>query len=346
MDRTKLNRRDLLIGTGMALGASALAGAPVLAGASAAGNSAAAGGSSKATGSADKGSGAAGKKLVAADAAGTITIGGDLKVNRLGYGAMRLCGPGVWGDSDDPASVPVVLRRALELGVNFIDTAEAYGPDVNERQIAAALHPYSKGLIIATKCGTDRPSRDQWVANGRPERLRAACEGSLKKLKVERIDLYQLHRADPNVPFEDTIGELAKLKQEGKIRHVGLSNVSVEQLAAARKIVDIVSVQNRYNVADRRSDAVLAVCERDGIAFIPYAPLSQSGRDAESKSRAALEAWATREGVSLPQAALAWLLARSPVMLPIPGTSKVKHLEENVAAAALRLSKEDLAAIG
>jgi len=281
-----------------------------------------------------------------AAAAGTIVIGGDMTVNRLGFGAMRVTGPGIWGDPADPAEARRVLQRAVELGVNFIDTADAYGPAVNESLIATALRPYPKGLVIATKGGIVRPSQEKWERDGRPEHLRAACEASLKRLGLERIDLYQLHAIDPNVPLEESLGEIAKLQKEGKVRHVGVSNFDADELARARKVVNVVSVQNRYNVSDRSSDPVLEVCQRDGIAFIPWSPLSQSPRDSNAGSRVKLEAWATERGVSFPQAAIAWLLARSPAMLPIPGTSKVKHLEENVGAASIRLSGEEMSRVG
>jgi aryl-alcohol dehydrogenase-like predicted oxidoreductase len=281
-----------------------------------------------------------------AAAAGRITIGKDMTVNRMGFGAMRVTGEGVWGDPPDRAEAMRVLRRAVELGVDFIDTADAYGPDVNERLIAEALYPYPKGLVIATKGGLVRPAKEKWERDGRPAHLRQACEASLKRLRLERIDLYQFHAIDPNVPLEESMGEIALLQKEGKIRHVGVSNFDVDELARARKIVPVVSVQNRYNVSDRSSDPVLAACERDGLAFIPWSPLSQSARDSNAASRAALDAWAQERKVSLPQAAIAWLLARSPAMLPIPGTSKVKHLEENVAAAALRIAPEQMRAIG
>jgi aryl-alcohol dehydrogenase-like predicted oxidoreductase len=282
----------------------------------------------------------------AAAAAGRITLGKDMPVNRLGFGAMRVTGAGIWGDPTDPAEARRVLQRAVALGVDFIDTADAYGPDTSERLIAEALHPYPKGLVIGTKGGIVRPGPDKWERDGRPEHLREACEASLKRLRLERIDLYQFHAIDPKVPLEDSLGEIAKLQQEGKVRHVGVSNFDAEELARARKVVDVVAVQNRYNVADRSSDPVLAVCERDGLAFIPWSPLSQSARDSHAGSRAALEEWAKQRGVSFPQAAIAWLLARSPVMLPIPGTSKIAHLEENVAAAALRISPEEMRQIG
>lgn len=291
------------------------------------------------------GAGAAGSATPASQA-GSIVIGKDLKVNRLGFGAMRLVGPDVWGEPPDRESAKAVLRRAVDLGVNFIDTADAYGPATSELQVAEALYPYPKGLVIATKGGIVRPSRERWERDGRPEHLRAACEASLKRLRLERIDLYQLHAIDPNVPLEDSLGEIGKLQQEGKIRHVGVSNFSADELARARKVVDVVSVQNRYNVSDRSSDPVLAVCERDGLAFIPWSPLSQSPRDSHEGSRAALDAWARERGVSFPQAAVAWLLARSPAMLPIPGTSKIEHLEQNCAAAALRFTPEELKRIG
>ena len=275
-----------------------------------------------------------------------IVIGGDLRVNRLGYGAMRLAGPGIWGDPPDRAEACRVLRRAVALGVNFIDTADAYGPETNERLVADALYPYPPGLVIATKGGIVRPSQERWDSDGRPAHLRAACEASLRRLRLERIDLYQLHTIDPRVPLEDSLGEIARLQQEGKIRHVGVSNFDAAELARARRVVQVVSVQNRYNVSDRASDPVLAVCERDGLAFIPWSPLTQSPRDADGGPRGKLEAWATGRGISFAQAAIAWLLARSPVMLPIPGTSQLGHLEENVAASSGRLTDVEMRAIG
>jgi pyridoxine 4-dehydrogenase len=272
-----------------------------------------------------------------AAAAGTITIGGDLKQNRLGYGAMRLTGPGIWGEPKDPQSARRVLKRALELGIDFIDTADAYGPEVNERLIADALHPYPQGLVIATKGGLIRPRRDQWERRGTPAHLRQACEASLKRLRVERIDLYQLHAPDGRVPIEDSIGELAKLQQEGKIRHIGVSNFSVAELEQVAGIAKIVSVQNRYNISDRRSDDVIAYCEQRRMAFIPWYPLAAGDHaDADAGSRE-LDRLAKQHSVTPAQAALAWLLARSPVMLPIPGTSSLAHLEENVAAAGISL---------
>ncbi|HEY7379064.1 MAG TPA: aldo/keto reductase [Steroidobacteraceae bacterium] len=280
-----------------------------------------------------------------AAAAGTIRVGGDLLVNRMGFGAMRITGEGIWGEPKDPAEARRLLRRALDLGVNFIDTADAYGPEVSERLIAEALHPYPRGLVIATKGGLTRPSAPEWVPDGRPEHLRAACEASLKRLKLERIDLYQFHGPDAKVPIEDSIGELARLQEQGKIRHVGVSNFDVDQLTRARRIVPIVSVQNRYNVTDRSSEDVLAVCARDGIAFIPWAPVARGSSEKLASSNG-LDAVAKEHGVSVFQAAIAWLLARSPAMLPIPGTSSIEHLEENVAAARIKLSAADLTRIG
>jgi len=269
--------------------------------------------------------------------AGYITLGGDLRVPRLGFGAMHLTGEGVWGLPRDPATARRVLQRAVQLGVRFIDTADSYGPAVSEEIIAEALHPYASDLVIATKGGIVRPDRPTWAAEGRPGHLRAACEASLRRLRVDRIDLYQLHTIDPRVPLEESIGELARLRQEGKIRHVGVSNFDVDELARARRIVPIVSVQNRYNVADRAADDVLDVCTRDGIAFIPWRPLALAAADAARPARRRLEAAAAQRSWSVPQAALAWLLARSPVMLPIPGTSSEAHLDELIAASALRL---------
>ncbi len=295
---------------------------------------------------APRGAAEAGATATAA-AAGTLTLGGDLVVNRMGFGAMRITGPGIWGEPKDPAEAHRVLRRAVELGVNFIDTADAYGPEVSERLIAEALHPYPQGLVIATKGGLVRPGPSQWVPDGRPEHLREACEASLKRLKLSRIDLYQFHRIDPKVPLEDSIGELARLQKEGKIRHVGVSNFDVAELARARRVTPIVSVQNRYNIADRSSADVLALCEHEGLAFIPWAPIARGSSDTLERNAAskALEAIAHAHGVSVFQAAIAWLLA-TPVMLPIPGTSSVAHLEEDVAAARIKLSESELAAIG
>lgn len=273
-----------------------------------------------------------------AAAAGYITLGGDLRVPRLGFGAMHLAGEGVWGPSRDPAAARGVLQRAVQLGVRFIDTADSYGPAVSEEIIAEALHPYATDLVLATKGGIVRPDRPTWAPEGRPGHLRAACEASLRRLRVDRIDLYQLHTIDPRVPLEESVGELARLQQEGKIRHVGVSNFDVDELARARRIVPIVSVQNRYNVADRAADDVLDICTRDGIAFIPWRPLALASADAARPARRRLEEAAAQRGWSVPQAALAWLLARSPVMLPIPGTSSEAHLDELIAASALRLT--------
>ncbi len=269
----------------------------------------------------------------------TITIGGDLTVNRLGFGAMRVTGRGIWGPPRDRAAALAVLRRVVEAGVNFIDTADSYGPDVSEELLAEALYPYPAGLVIATKGGLVRPGPDQWRADGRPEHLRAALDGSLRKLRLERIDLYQFHRPDPRVPFAESIGALADLQRAGKIRHIGVSNVSVDELAQARAIVPVVSVQNRYNYEDRSSEAVLAACERDGLAFLPWAPIGGTSR---LKTRV-LERIARERRATPLQIAIAWLLRRSPVMLPIPGTGSVAHFDENLAAAELSLSDAEFA---
>lgn len=283
-----------------------------------------------------------------AAAAGTLVIGGELRVNRLGFGAMRITGSGIWGEPADAAEARRVLRRALELGVNFLDTADAYGPEVSERLIAEALHPYPHGLVIATKGGLTRPSAGAWVPDGRPAHLREACEASLRRLKLERIDLYQLHRIDPAVPLEDSIGELTRLQTQGKIRHVGVSNFKPDELQRARRIARIVSVQNRYNVADRSSAEVLETCARDGLAFIPWAPIARGSTEALEKAGGSepLEALGRAHGVSVFQIAIAWLLAKSPAMLPIPGTSSVAHLEQDVAAAGIRLSAAELTNVG
>jgi len=268
-----------------------------------------------------------------------MTLGGDLVVRRMGFGAMRLTGQGIWGDPPDRERAHAVLRRAVELGVNLIDTADSYGPDVSERIIAEALHPYPAGLVIATKGGLTRSGPSQWHRNGRPAHLRKACEGSLKRLRVDRIDVYQLHAVDSSVPMEESLGELIRLKSEGKIRHIGLSNVSVEQLQRARKLVPIVSVQNRYNLGDRASEDVLQVCERDGLGFLPWYPV---GAGDLTRPGGSLDRVAKAHEVTPAQVALAWLLLHSPVMLPIPGTSSVQHLEENVAAAALTLDDGEM----
>jgi len=272
----------------------------------------------------------------------TFTLGGDLTVNRLGFGAMRITGQGIWGWPPDRQNALKILRRAVELGVNLIDTADAYGPDTSELLIAQALHPYPSGLVIATKGGLTRPGPSQWVPNGRPEHLKQAVEGSLKRLRLERIDLYQLHAVDSKVPIEESVGALKQMQDTGKIRHVGLSNVEPHEIARARKIVPIVSVQNRYNIEDRDSENVLVYCEKEGLGFLPWFPIGGGGG---LKPENPLNAAARAHGVSVVQIALAWLLERSPVMLPIPGTSSVAHLEENVAAAKLKLTPEDWKAI-
>jgi pyridoxine 4-dehydrogenase len=268
---------------------------------------------------------------------GEFLIGGDLRVTRLGFGAMRITGDGIWGQPADRAEAVRVLRRAVELGINFIDTADSYGPGVSEEIIAEALYPYSKGLVIATKGGFDRPGPDIWVENGKPEHLKSACEGSLRRLRLDRIDLYQLHRIDPKVPAEDQLGTLKDLQAQGKIKHIGLSEVSVRQIQHARTIVPIVSVQNRYSVTDRGSEDVLEYCEKEKMGFIPWFPLA-AGRVSGPESP--ISRMAARWKVTPSQLALAWLLARSPAMLPIPGTSRVEHLEENVAAAELKIDRK------
>ncbi len=265
---------------------------------------------------------------------GTFKIGNDLPVYRLGFGAMQITGKGVWGEPPDKAAALAVLRRTLELGINFIDTADSYGPHVSERLIAEALHPYPAGLVIATKAGLQRPGPGQWTEDGRPEHLRAACEGSLARLRLQRIDLYQLHRIDSKVPLEDQIGTLLDLQRQGKIRHIGLSEVSVKQIEAVRRLTPVVTVQNRYNLADRQSSDVLDYCTREKIGFIPWFPLA-TGKLANPGGPLARAA--AKLGVDPAQVALAWLLAKSPVMLPIPGTSSVEHLNTNTAAANLKL---------
>lgn len=271
----------------------------------------------------------------------TLPIG-DLSVHRLGFGAMRVCGPQVWGPPQDRANALQVLRRAYELGHNFFDTADSYGPEVSETLIAEALHPYPKDLAIGTKGGLLRPSAARWDPDGRPEHLRRALEGSLKRLRLERIDLYQWHAPDPKVPFAESFGALAALQRAGKIRHLGLSNVSVAQLDQARRIAPVVSVQNSYNIGNRGSEVVLQACEKLGIAFLPWYPLGAGSALQSSQVKQV----AARTGATPAQVALAWLLAKSPVMLPIPGTGKLQHVEENAAAAALELSAADLAALG
>jgi pyridoxine 4-dehydrogenase len=271
--------------------------------------------------------------------AGEFLIGNDLRVTRLGYGAMRITGEGIWGEPADRAEAVRVLRKTVELGINFIDTADSYGPEVSEKIIAEALHPYPADLVIATKGGFDRTGPNKWVENGRPEHLRSACEGSLRRLRLEQIALYQLHRIDPKVPAEEQLGTLKQLQAEGKIKHIGLSEVSVQQIQHAQTIVPIVSVQNRYSLTDRGSEAVLQYCERQKLGFIPWFPLA-AGKLSGGESP--IVRVAAKLKVTPSEVALAWLLARSAVMLPIPGTSSVKHLEENVAAAGLKIDKEKM----
>ena len=269
-------------------------------------------------------------------------IGGDLEVRRLGFGAMRITGDGIWGPPEDPDEARRLLRRVVDIGINLIDTADSYGPEVSENLIAEALHPYSNGLVIATKGGLLRTGPGEWPRDGRPEHLREACEGSLRRLKVDRIDLYQLHAPDPEIPYEDSVGALKELQDEGKIRHIGVSNVSVEQLDKARGLVEVATVQNRYNLTDRSSEDVLEACEQAGIGFIPWFPLA-TGSLAEPGG--VLDEVAHTHDATPGQVALAWLLVRSRVMLPIPGTSSIEHLEENAAAAELTLSDEERDAI-
>ena len=273
---------------------------------------------------------------------GTFEIGGDLPVHRLGFGAMRITGAGVWGPPRDKKESIAVLRRTVELGINLIDTAESYGPHVSEELIAEALHPYPDGLVIATKGGLDRTGPNQWPVDGRPERLREELEGSLARLKLERIDLWQLHRIDEKVPEEKLFGAIQEFQREGKVRHVGLSEVTVAQIERAREFFPVVSVQNRYNLADREWENVLEYCERENIGFIPWFPLAMGKL---AKEGGAVTEVAKAHGAAPSQVALAWLLRRSPVMLPIPGTSKVKHLEENMAGAGIELTDEEFESI-
>jgi pyridoxine 4-dehydrogenase len=273
----------------------------------------------------------------------TFMLGGDLEVQRLGFGAMRLCGPRIMGWPQDRENALAVLRRAVELGVTLIDTSNAYGPEINELQIAEALHPYPENLVIATKGGLVRTRSGGWPEDGRPERLREACEGSLRRLRLDRIDLYQLHAPDPSVPIEDSVGELGRLREEGKIRHVGLSNVSVEELDRARRVVPVVSVQNRYSLSDRSSEDVLEACERDGLGFLPWFPLASGSL---ARRGGPVDQVAENTAATHAQVALAWLLQHSPAMLPIPGTSSLGHLEENAAARDLELTDEDFAELG
>jgi len=272
----------------------------------------------------------------------TFQLGGDLKVNRLGFGAMRITGEGIWGWPPDRENAKQVLRRAIELGVNLIDTADAYGPETSELLIAEALHPYPKDLVIATKGGLTRPARGDWVPDCRPEYLSQCVDKSLKRLKLERIDVYQLHAVDRKVPIEESVGALKKAQDSGKIRHVGLSNVTVKEIERAKKVVPIVSVQNRYNLTDRDSQDVLDYCEKEKMGFLPWAPIGGSGRASLGKSdKKSLEAEAQRHNCNPVQLALAWLLQKSPVMLPIPGTANIAHLEQNMAAANIQLSPEE-----
>jgi len=272
----------------------------------------------------------------------TFLIGGDLEVRRLGFGAMRITGPGIWGEPLDNAEAVAVLRRCLALGINFIDTADSYGPDVSERLIGEALYPYPDDLVIATKGGLLRGGPNNWEPDGRPEHLRATLEGSLKRLRLERIDLYQLHRIDPKVPLAESLGTLVDMQREGKIRHIGLSEVNADELAQAQAITSIATVQNRYNLADREWDSMVDTCEAAGIGFIPWFPLATGDL---AKPGGKLDQIAQKLGATPSQIALAWLLRRSPVILPIPGTSSVKHLEDNMGAARITLSDEDFAAL-
>jgi pyridoxine 4-dehydrogenase len=275
---------------------------------------------------------------ISAAASGTFTIGGDLTIHRLGFGAMRLTGPGIWGEPRDRGEAIRVLKRAIELGVNFIDTADSYGPEVSEEIIAEALHPYPKGLVIATKAGLTRQGPNQWLPVGRPEYLRQQLEMSLRRLKLERIDLYQLHRIDPKVPVEESLGALKDLQGQGKIRHIGLSEVSPEEIAQSQKVVPIVTVQNRYNISDREHERTLQYCDQPQLGFIPWFPVA-AGKLA--KPGGPLDEVARRHGATVAQLSIAWLLHRSPVMLPIPGTSSVAHLEENIASAGLHLTDDE-----
>jgi pyridoxine 4-dehydrogenase len=274
-----------------------------------------------------------------AAAAGTIDLGGDLTVNRLGFGSMRITGTGIWGEPPSREQAIATLRRVVELGVNFIDTADSYGPAVSEELIAEALHPYPDDLVIATKGGLVRPGPNRWDADGHPAHLREACEGSLRRLRLEQIPLYQFHRVDPHVPLAESLGAIVELKNEGKIRHVGVSNVTEAQLREAQKIVPIVSVQNRFNVTDRQSQPLIDLCEQDDLVFLPWAPIQQTER------RVAVAVAAEKHGVTDRQIVLAWLLAISPVMLPIPGTGSPEHAEDNIAAASIELSPEEIRAI-
>ncbi len=274
------------------------------------------------------------------DTTGTVTLG-DLEVRRMGFGAMRITGDGIWGEPDDPEECRRVLRRVVELGVNLIDTADSYGPEVSERMIADVLHPYPDDLVIATKGGLERTGPGRWPRNGRPDHLKEACEGSLDRLEVDTVDLYQLHAPDDDVPYSESVGALKELQEEGKVRHIGVSNVQQHHLETARSIVEVVSVQNRFNLTDRNTEDVLDLCTEQNIAFIPWFPLATG--DLADGDEGALNRIADAHGATPAQIALAWLLHRSPVMLPIPGTSSVDHLEENVAAAAIDLTDDEVA---
>ena len=278
-------------------------------------------------------------KPVHAGMAGTIDVGGDLTVNRLGFGAMRITGDGIWGQPADRDEAKAVLRRAIELGVNFLDTADSYGPHVSEELISETLLPYPDDLVIATKGGLERPGPGQWPANGRPEHLTEACEGSLRRLKLDQIPLYQFHRPDPAVPLEDSIGALVTLKEQGKIRHIGLSNVTEGQLRRAQQLTPIVSIQNRYNIEDRQSESLVDLCEQEQMVFLPWAPIQNLGRNQIVREIA------QRYDATPRQIVLAWLLARSPSILPIPGTGSVSHLDDNVAAVAIKLTPADVASL-
>jgi aryl-alcohol dehydrogenase-like predicted oxidoreductase len=274
-----------------------------------------------------------------ADAAGTIDLGGDLTVNRLGFGAMQVTGTGIWGDPPQHEAAIATLRTVIELGVNFIDTADSYGPEVSEMLIAEALHPYPDDLVIATKGGFTRPGPSRWEPDGRPSHLREACEGSLRRLKLDQIPLYQFHVPDPAVPFEESIGAIAELKAEGKIRHIGVSNVTEDQLRIAQRITPVVSVQNRFNVSDRRSQSLVDLCEQEELVFLPWEPIRPGHENP------AIAAAAENHNATTHQVILAWLLASSPKMLPIPGTGSAQHATENIAAAGITLSADELAAI-
>jgi aryl-alcohol dehydrogenase-like predicted oxidoreductase len=284
--------------------------------------------------------------LPGAAAAGQIVLGADLTVNRLGFGALRITGPGTWGEPTDPAAACRLLRRVVDLGVNCIDTSDSYGPEVSENLIAKALHPYPAGVVIATKGGIVHPGPEVWTRDGRPLHLRAACVGSLRRLRLECIDVYQLHAPDPGVPLEESLGEIMRMREEGKVRHIGLCNVSLEELRRAQEVAPIVCVQNRYNLEDRHSDPVLSHCERQSIAFLPWAPLASGRHAVESSLRRGMRQVARRQEATVAQVALAWLLTRSRMMVPIPGTGSIQHALENIAAAGLALTSEDLRELG